>query len=807
MVSGAHQVAGARGFPPALTSFVGRRDELDRLHRLLSMHRLVTVIGPGGVGKTRLAAEVTRGLDHRFGDRIWLVELASTSTPQQVGPVVAARLGVQLDVQNHAGRSMAQAVADVLVGEPALLVLDNCEHVVDAVAEFCSELLARCDDVVVLATSREPVGIAGEARLRLRPLPARTSRDDAGEPAGVALFLDRVRLADPAFELSAESAAVMPHLVARLDGLPLAIELAAARVESFGMEQLYARLAAPFRVLAHGPRTVPPRHRSLRATVDWSYQLMRDPARRVFRRLAVLPGPFTLAAAETIAGSEAESSVPHLVDCSLLTPPRAGTDGQARYLMLETVRAFALERLDGSGERDDAESAMISWAERLASGDAAGMRTPGGEAAAARRLDAEEPLLREALSSALERDPAAAVRLAVGLAPWWQLRGRALTGYPVLDRAVAGYADRDDLWRAGQKWLGRLAHSTAAFQKALTHFDTVCASAGPDAPTQELVDGLVGKSGSLRNLGRLDEAGQAAHAALLTARRLDYTEGEALALAQLSLVADYADDAEGATRWARQAAQLDRSRLPDKVARRVGLSLTVALAESDDVAAAREACAAGLESARAAGDVTMLADFLYFTTHVALREGQLEDAGDHICESLRLTAQSGDLIRILDCLDDCARLCAATGRPSEAVTLWAAHAAGVAALGTPNLAQDTRHRREPLLRATRRLGPDAARAAERRGAQMTLQTAADFAAMLARSAGPGASTATPAVRLTPREKELLVLVARGRTDAQIAAELFISIRTVRSHLDRIRDKTGSRRRADLTMLALRAGLV
>lgn len=203
----------------------------------------------------------------------------------------------------------------------------------------------------------------------------------------------------------------------------------------------------------------------------------------------------------------------------------------------------------------------------------------------------------------------------------------------------------------------------------------------------------------------------------------------------------------------------------------------------------------------------MQADFLSFTTHIALRQQHLADVGAHIVESLRLTAQSGDLIRVLDCLDDCARLCVATGRPAEAITLWAAHDSGAAALGTPRLPRDTEFRREPLARATRLLGPQAVRAAERRGAQMTLQMASDFASMLANSATGEAAHPDGLVRLTPREKELLTLVARGRTDAQIASELFISIRTVRSHLDRIRDKSGSRRRADLTMLALRAGLV
>ena len=797
-------VAGVRGFPLALTSFVGRRDEVDRLGRLLFTHRLVSVIGPGGIGKTRLAAEVTRRVGDRFGDRIWLVELAAVSSPQQVSAVVADRLGVQ----QHGGRSTVEAIAGVLAGAPALLVLDNCEHLVEAVTGFCSELLARCDDVVIMATSREQLGVVGEARMRLRPLAARMPGDaDAAGADGVALFLDRVRLVDPDVELSEQSVALARQIVLRVDGLPLAIELAAARVEQFGLAQLHARLAPPFRVLAQGSRSAPARHRSLRATVDWSYELLDEPLRRVFRRLAILPGPFTLRAAEEMTGRDAELGVSRLVDCSLLSPPRVGPDEQARYVMLQTVRAVALEHLDERGERDQARSAMVTLAVQVASAEAAGMRTAGGEAASATRLDAEEALLRGALADALERDSAQGLRLAVAIAPWWQLRGRAVTGYALLRRALDSYPDVDDLWVAAHKWLGRLAHSTAAYERALAHFGTLCEASVGQAPSLDLIDALVGTSGTLRNLGRLAEAGDVAREALRAARHARYAEGEALALTQLSLVAQYGDDAEAATRWAVLAAQIDAALLPDKVARRVRLVQTVVLADSGDADAARESCAAGLESARAAGDVTMQADFLYFTTHIALRENQTADAGAHILESLRLTAQSGDSLRILDCLDDCARLCAATGRPAEALTLWAAHTAGAAALGTPSLAQDTRNRQEPLLLAGRRLGPDQARAAERRGAQMNLQTAAEFASMLAGSVARSSTEAGASIKLTPREQELLVLVAQGRTDAQIADKLFISIRTVRSHLDRIRDKSGSRRRADLTMLALRAGLL
>jgi non-specific serine/threonine protein kinase len=793
-----------RGFPRVFTSFLGRADDAGRLTRLLFGHRLVTVTGPGGVGKTRLAAEVTRHLSDRFGDRIWLVELAAISAPGQVPAAAAARLGVP----PRAGRSITQSVADVLAGEPSLLVLDNCEHVVAGVAEFCSELLLRSDDVVILATSREPIGVTGEARMRLRPLAAgKPGTPGAGEAGGVALFADRARLLDPAFELTAGSAVLVSQIVARLDGLPLAIELAAARAESFGLTQLYAHLSEPLRVLTRGSRTAPARHRSLWAMADWSYQLLSEPLRRSFRRLAIFPGPFTLEAAEMVAGSQAESAVPGLVDSSLLTPPRDGPDGRARYLMLATLRAFALGQLDESRERDDAAAAMVAYAVAAASAAAKGMRTAGGEVAAAGQLDAEDALVSQALSWALEHDAVTALTLAVALSPWWQLRGRALTGYPLLNQALQRNAGVDGSRAAARKWLGRLAHSTGAYQPALAHFSALCTSLPADSPSRDLVDGLAGKSGSLRNLGRLADARDVARTALAVAQQLRYAEGEALALTQLSLVAGYADDAASAIRWAHQAAQIDATRLPDKVARRVELILTVALTDCGDLDSARETCAHGLESARAAGDVTMQADFLYFTTHIALRAGHLDDAGAHIRESLRLTAQSGDWIRVLDCLDDCAQLCAATGRPAEALTLWAAHSARVAAPGTPTLPQDTRRREGPRRSASELLGPTAAAVAERRGARMSLPAAAQFADMMA---GSGPSTVDhPAgrVRLTPRENDLLTLVAQGHTDAQIAAELFISIRTVRSHLDRIRDKTGSRRRADLTRLALRAGLV
>ena len=263
---------------------------------------------------------------------------------------------------------------------------------IGAVAEVCGALLPTADDVRVLATSREPVGIAGEARYRVPPLtvPEPDNPADVGPSEAVALFADRARQADPHFALDGETGPVVARLVARLDGMPLAIELAAARVESLGVAQLLERLDDRFALLAGGDRLAAARHRSLAATVEWSYQILSEQEQRVFRQLAIFPGPFTLEAAETVAGPAAGPAVLHLVDCSLLVPPRTGRDGRARYLMLETLRAYGLDRLAEAGEQPGAAAALARHALYVAEQAAAGLQASAGELDAARWLDAED---------------------------------------------------------------------------------------------------------------------------------------------------------------------------------------------------------------------------------------------------------------------------------------------------------------------------------------------------------------------------------------------------------------------------------
>jgi predicted ATPase len=312
----------------------------------------------------------------------------------------------------------AGVLAQVLARRQLLLVLDNCEHVIDGAAALCVGLLSACDDVRILATSREPLRMPGEAAFRLAPLLLPDPGDLAGaaRAESVMLFTDRARAADARFSLAGEAEPVVARLVRRLDGMPLAIELAAARVEALGVSQLLDLLGGGQELLAGGNRLAAGRHRSLAATAQWSYLLLDEAERRVFRQVSVFPAPFTLEAAGAVAGSGAPSAVLRLVECSLLVPPQPGPDGRLRYRMLETLRGYGAGLLAEAGERDQAEAALARHALHVAGQAAAALQASAGEAAAARQLDAENTTMDHVLTWAMEHDPGTAVRLTGELA-------------------------------------------------------------------------------------------------------------------------------------------------------------------------------------------------------------------------------------------------------------------------------------------------------------------------------------------------------------------------------------------------------
>ena len=320
-----------------------------------------------------------------------------------------------------------------------------------------------------------------------------------------------------------------------------------------------------------------------------------------------------------------------------------------------------------------------------------------------------------------------------------------------------------------------------------------------------LVDALAGRSVALVNLNRVGAGIDDAHRAAALGREIGYPAGEALALQNLSLGTYYSGDPAAALAWARRAERVGPAGIPGWIARRGNDFLILALLESGDVAGAWQHCTDGLAEARRAGDRRSQASCLGRMADMDRLAGRIPEAGAHLRESLEIGTQMGDPTGLLNCLDSCGHLCAATRRWADAVTLWAAYEARSQDDGIIDVPQDANRRQAPRQEARQALGPARTRAAEQRGAAMGISTAAEFVAMLTLAAsGPQAPEPGP---LSPRERELVTLVARGHTDAQIASQLYISVRTVRSHLDRIRDKTGCRRRADLTRLALGAGLV
>ena len=800
-------VSGVHGFPAMLTSFIGRAGPAREVASLLAEHRLVTVTGPGGVGKTRLAGQVARAVAGRFADGTWLAELAPVPDGAQVPVAVAAALGVR----EQPGVPVGEALARVLARQQLLVVLDNCEHVIGAAAELCAGLLAACDDVRVLATSREPLAVAAEARYRLGPL-ALPAPGDPAEGAGaeaVRLFADRARLVDARFALDGQTGPAVAALVIRLDGMPLAIELAAARVEALGVAQMLDRLDNRFALLSAGQRLATSRHRSLAAAVEWSYRLLDDSERRVFRAASMFPGPFTLEAAEAVAGQDAGPVVLRLVDCSLLVPPRPGPDGRYRYAMLETLRAYGARLLAEAGEAGRAAAALAGYALGVAGQAAAGLQTTTGEAAAARRLDAEDATLRQVLAWAMDHDAAMALRLAASLAPWWHLRGRLHSQYPLLREAAGRAEPGGDAWCTAQFWLGLTAVWSADPIAALGHFTAVRDAIGDRGPSRALAGCLAGRSLALAGLRRAGEAAGDGRLAVALARETGDRPAEVLALVLSAIVALEAGDSGGGEELARQARQVTAD-IPGWMARASGSILTEALIGVGDLAAAERSCAATLALARDAGDLGALPRLLVRMATVDLRAGRIEAAASRRCagEALQIAPQSNGQTAVYACLDCCGYLCAAAGRAAEAATVWAALDALVRHAGwSIDAAEERDLLDERLAQVRHTLGPARTQAAEDRGAAMSLATATEYALMLTDPSPPPSATPSGAVKLSARERELVTLIAQGRTNAQIAAELYISIRTVNSHLDRIRDKTGCRRRADLTRLALSTGLV
>ena len=761
-MSGPPRTTAGPRLPAERSSFVGRRGELAELRRLLAGARLVTLVGPGGVGKTRLALRAAADLRRSFPGGAALADLGAVDDPALVVQQVAAAF----DVRDVSGGWLGARIAEVLADRPVLLVLDNCEHLRDAAAVLVAGLLDACPGLRVLATSRLPLDVGGESLLVVPPLgvPAPGERGDGARHEAVALLEERAGAAAAAQPLRGADAVVVGELCRRLDGIPLAIELAAVRLRTLGPVDLLARLDDRLRLLGRSGAAVPERQRTLRATMQWTHDLLDPPERVLWRRASVFAAEFDLAAAEAactdaaLPAPEVLDGITRLVDASVLDVVR-GPAG-SRFRMLETVRTFGRELLENSDEAEAVRTRHRNWCAALAA-DAAGRYVTPDQVAALDRLTAEHAELAAALAWCLATpgEEEAGLAMAADLWLYWGARGHLGEGRRWLDLLLAACPPDSP---------ARIRGLAAAGYLALAPPDTETA-----VPMLE------------EALARAVAAGQHFEAAFATQ--------------YLGQAALFRSDLPAAQRLLRAAADIHR-RLDPRYAAfpTADLGITALLQGHPD--AAEEAFDDSL-ALSTGGDPWTRSHALWGLGLARLRTGPPEEAEQLETEALRLAREVDDRSGIALCVTALAWAAAELHQDERAARLlgatdsvWrsipAAPPAPLAVLGQHYTA---------AVRAALGEARWSARAEE--GRALARPQAVALALGERPAPGPAPVAVEPDVPLTPRQRQVAHLVAQGLTDRQIAARLVISPRTAESHVEQILVRLGVRSRAEIAARA------
>jgi predicted ATPase/DNA-binding CsgD family transcriptional regulator len=831
--------ARAAQLPGEPNRFIGRERELSYLRDALRRTRALTLCGAGGIGKTRLALRLLATMAGDFADGVYAVELGDLWEPD----LIVSRMAALIGVDGETGRPLRDTLADALETRQALIMLDNCEHLVDACAALCQRLLASCPGLRIVATSQEPLRIPQESVWQVAPLavPPPDAPRGAAELAGfeaAQLFADRAAAARPGFAITERNAMAVAAICRALDGVPLAIELAAARVTVLSAEQIAARLGDRFTLLGSGDRTAPPRQRTLRATIDWSHDLLSAAEQILLRRLSVFTG-WSLDMAEEVGADDGLPTedvvgvLAGLVDKSLVVV-EPEVLGQTRYRMLDSIRAYAAQRLAEAGESAAIQLRLRDYTLAVCEGnEAVGMATiPSGwpmVVAVFRRYDVDVGNLRQVLSSCLASgDAETGLRICAAVRPSWIVRGSFDEGEGWFARFLGLGGREVPAPVLGAALIGRA-------QLALPNDPAQARQWARDGLELCQASGLLIWAATAQNVlaetalhtGQLPESAQWAAKALATAREAGNAWNEGYALGTQATLAA----AEGRLREAQQlgetALQVMRG-----IDQRWGVARTLlglgALARlRRDPAGAMDCYQAALPILREIDSRPDIARCLAGIGRVALDQGQLTVARAHLAESLRLSQLTGARIGVARGLEAFAALCfredpgAREGQARLAVLLTAAATAMREAAGLP---APPAGRTQQYLDAARSLGPESVSGLWEEGSGLT----PDAAVTLALGSGPPAASsgagypapqaapaAGPAVTrgmtarssLTPREREITALIARGYSNKGIADELVISPATAARHVANILSKLGFTSRAQIAAWAAGNGSI
>ena len=721
--------------PHQLSSFVGRLQEIDDAEARLGTTSMLTLTGPGGVGKTRLALEVGAHMVDAFPDGVWFVELGTLDEGSLIGDTIASALRLK-----QANPGAIHTLVAALAERHMLLILDNCEHLLDPVVEVADALLRRCPDLRIIATSREALGMAGES---LMPVPSMSLPEPGGPGSSeaferlaacdaVGLFLDRGRSVMPGFALTEENADAIAQICLRLDGIPLAIELAAARVRSLPPHQIATRLDHRFRLLTGGSRTALPRHRTLRAAMDWSFDMLPEAERVLLPRLSAFAGSFSLEAAEAVVSGgpvgrdEMIDLLSRLVDKSLLVPEEGSTE--ARYRLLETIRDYAQERLVEAGDASEVYARHRDWFVALVEQARPGFFAGAEHAPWLARLSDDHDNLRAALRWS-DEDPdgaSAELSLASGLWRFWEIRGHLAEGSAWLERALA---------RTGGEISPRRANGlTGAGVLATQRGDLAAASAALEASLllqRELGNPLAVAAACNNVANAAIEQGNFARARELYREGIELTraagdqQGVGFSLLNLAdLAARQNDDVEADELYAESIQTFEALGDQWGVAQATS-RLALVSRRRGDFAAARARYNDAMSIYRRLGDRRAEARMLAGLGDVAAHEGDHAGAAAVYRESLALRSQLGDRAGVASMFERLAGV--AEAEPERAARLIGMAVGLRESIGAPLTTAAAAELDQFLAGLRRSLGAEALQSLMAEGRHESLQSAIAYA--------------------------------------------------------------------------------